>query len=101
MRRCIELIEAWTAGGWEELARDERTQAAVVRKMHELTESSMRISEEVKAAWPEIAWDDLRAFRHVVVHNYLGLRMERIWEIVHDDIPTLRAQVERLLEVLP
>lgn len=30
------------------------------------------------------------AFRNVLVHDYLGIDMERIWEIVQRDIPPLK-----------
>jgi len=36
-------------------------------------------------------------FRHIIVHGYSVLKDETVWGILHDDLPTLRAEVERLL----
>jgi uncharacterized protein with HEPN domain len=79
---------------------DELTQDAVLRKLQLLTESSKRISAARKAAYPEVRWRELAGFRNVVVHDYLGLRAERILPIVAKDIPVLKEQLEAILAAI-
>ena len=39
-------------------------------------------------------------FRNVLVHDYLGISLERVWGIVSDDLPVLRVQMEAIRETL-
>jgi uncharacterized protein with HEPN domain len=56
--------------------------------LHTLSESTQRISNELKKQHPDIDWRTIAAFRNVVVHDYLGVDLDRIWDIVEDDLPT-------------
>ena len=62
-----------------------------------LAESSQRISSELRAQWPQIDWKRIAAFRNVLVHDYLGLDLDRIWEVTQRDIPELKKIVEKIL----
>ncbi len=54
-------------------------QDAVLRNLHTLTESTQRISENLKKKHPEVEWKSIAAFRNVLVHDYLGIDIDRIW----------------------
>jgi uncharacterized protein with HEPN domain len=95
MLECIESIERYS--GANDIKSDELTQDAVLRKLQLLAESSKRISDALKAESPEIPWRELAGFRNVVVHDYLGIRVERIVPIVHRDIPALKDQIIDIL----
>lgn len=43
-------------------------------------------------------WDRIAAFRNVVVHDYLGLDLELIWDILEDDLPKLKRIIGELPE---
>jgi len=44
-----------------------------------------------------VDWRRISAFRNVVVHDYLGLDLELIWEITQRDIPDLKGTVAEML----
>jgi len=44
--------------------------------------STYNISYVLKSTHPEIEWRRIGAFRNVLVHDYLGIDIERIWEIM-------------------
>ena len=46
---------------------------------------------------PDVEWQRIAAFRNVLVHDYLGLDMERIWEITQRDVPVLKRTVTGIL----
>jgi uncharacterized protein with HEPN domain len=52
----------------------------------------------LKEQHPEIDWRTIAAFRNVVVHDYLGVDLDRIWDIVEDDLPTLKKRIGAILE---
>ena len=56
--------------------------------------------EDISALSPEIGWGDIGRFRDFVVHHYFKLDLSKVWEIVHTDLPPLKAAVEKLLPEL-
>lgn len=97
---CIQRIETDTAGGVDLFHGSRTIQDAVVRNLQILAESSQRISEGLKSQWAQIEWGRIAAFRNVLVHDYLGLDMGRIWAITQRDIPELKATIEMILREL-
>jgi len=59
-----------------------------------------RLSEPLKAKHPEIDWRTISAFRNVVVHDYLGIDLDQVWDIVQDNLPGLKHSVETILAEL-
>jgi uncharacterized protein with HEPN domain len=72
-------------------------QDAVLRNLHTITESTQRISNNIKEKYANIDWRSISAFRNVLVHDYLGIDIERIWQTVSTDIPDLKRSVEEIL----
>jgi len=97
MLDCIRRIEAATADGRAAFLDSDLAQDAVARNLQTLTESSKRLSSEVKTERPEIEWARMAAFRNVIVHDYLGLDVERIWDVITRDLPSLRAALQAIL----
>jgi uncharacterized protein with HEPN domain len=92
----MNYIATWVAEGHEKFLRDMRTQAAVIRKLHELSESIKRLHAMVGDRYPEVPWRDVIAFRDVIVHDYLGLNLERIWDIATMHVPELKPHIMRI-----
>lgn len=94
--RAIDLIGEWTVTGREEFLRDEKQQAAVLRKLHELTESVQRLFPLIGDRYPDFPWTEVISFRNVVVHDYLGLNLERVWTIANEHVPRLKGSVDQM-----
>lgn len=98
---CIDRIEQFTEGGREQFVKSLMVQDAVLRNLHTLSESSTRITPEIVRYFPEVPWKEIRAFRHVVVHDYLGLDLDQIWQIVTVDLPPLKDAIREMLKRIP
>ena len=94
---CIRRIEEDTRDGREKFLRTHTLQDAVLRNLQTLSESTQRLSDGLKAMHHEIEWRRIAAFRNILVHDYLGTDIERIWEIVQRDLPTLKRAALALL----
>ena len=68
----------------------------LVRNLQTLTESSQRLSDEIKGTEPQIPWRDLAGFRNVIVHGYLGVDLGAVWLVVEQDLPALTEAVNRM-----
>ena len=93
---CAAAIQGYVAEGRAAFDRDRRTQKAILRELQELSESLQHISRETKGKYPEIPWRDISAFRNVLVHDYLGINLDRIWETVREDLPPLVEKIKAL-----
>jgi len=97
---CIRRIEEDVSGRRDEFMRSHTIQDAVLRNLQVLSESTQRLSEPLKARRPEIEWRRIAAFRNLLVHDYLGVDLGRVWEVVERDIPELKRAVTVMLERL-
>jgi uncharacterized protein with HEPN domain len=68
-------------------------QDAVLRNLQILCESTQRLSEPIKASHPEIEWRQIAGLRNVLVHNYLGVDLERVWLVLTQHLPELKRAV--------
>lgn len=93
---CIGRIEQYTTEGRAAFLASTLIQDGVVRNLQTLGQSVLKLSEALKAAHPEIDWKSIVGLRNVLVHDYLGLQVARIWEIVAQDLPDLKAKVTAL-----
>ena len=97
---CIARIEQYTGGGKTGFLADTKTQDAVLRNLHTLAESTRRLSDALKARHPDTDWRSIAAFRNVLVHDYLGVDLQQVWDIVERDLPPLKHKVEAILRLL-
>ena len=95
---CIRRIEENVAGGRDRFLESHTLQDAVLRNLQTMAESAQRVSEDLKATHPEVEWRRIAAFRNVLVHDYLGIDIERVWEITQRDVPQLKRAILAMLE---
>ena len=96
MRECIDRIREYTAGERSRFDTSRLVQDAVIRNLQTLTESSQRLSENIKATEPQVPWRELAGFRNVIVHGYLGIDLAAVWLVVEQDLPPLAEALERM-----
>lgn len=84
----------------EKFLKDKRTQDAIIRRIGIIGEAAKNVSSEIKKNSPNIPWKQITGMRDVLVHEYFGVRLERVWKTAKKDIPKLKKQVSELLENL-
>lgn len=94
---CIERIEEYTADGREAFMNSTLIQDAVLRNLQTLAESTQRLSESLKTGHSGVPWKKISGFRNVLVHNYLGVDVQRVWELVVNDLPQLKIDIQAML----
>jgi uncharacterized protein with HEPN domain len=77
--------------------RDEKTQAAVERKMLIISEAAIRLKADAEALCPGVPWRDIRGSGNWLRHQYDNVDTETIWNTIQDDLPPLRVAIEGAL----
>jgi len=96
----ISRVESATETGKEAFVGSHLHQDAVLRNLHTITETTQRLSVDLKAENPDVEWATLAAFRNVLVHDYLGIDIELVWTVVTQDIPEFKGKITKILSKL-
>jgi uncharacterized protein with HEPN domain len=82
VRDAIQYIFDYTAAGKESFFADRKTQDAVVRNLEIIGEATKRLSTPFKDAHPNISWKPIAGMRDKLVHDYFGVDLRLVWDVV-------------------
>jgi uncharacterized protein with HEPN domain len=95
----IGLIESYISNmNFDDFQKDRRTIDAVVRNLEIIGEASRSIPEEIKNNHPEIDWKGITGLRNRIAHEYFGISVSIVWEIIKSDLPALKEKIKHLLK---
>ncbi|MEI6753221.1 MAG: HepT-like ribonuclease domain-containing protein [Paludibacter sp.] len=97
----IEKIILYSQGykSAEELNENNRDLDAILMNFIVLGEVIDKLSEHFKDSNTQITWNKIYGLRNIIAHNYFGINIETIWQIINDYIPVLKQQLEKLVEI--
>ena len=64
-------------------------------------EAARQVSRDFTVTHPEVPWENIIGMRHKVVHDYLGVDEDIVWQVVTGDLPKLVASLEPLVPPTP
>ncbi len=100
MLEAIGQIEKYSARGEEAFRADELIQNWMTGHIQIIGEAARALSEEFRDRYPLVPWSDIIGMRHVLVHHYFKIDLNRIWQVVSTDIPRLKEAILGLLAEL-
>lgn len=102
-----DIIDAMSAAeqfisnmNYDDFVKDTKTIYAVIRALEIVGEAAKNIPEETRKKYPVIPWRKIAGMRNKVIHEYFGVKLERVWEVVKKDIPVLKPLFEKFLKDL-
>jgi uncharacterized protein with HEPN domain len=95
----VDAIQRFVSGMDLDTFRwDEKTQAAVERKLQVISEAAIRLGDQAVELCPQIPWRDIRGIGNWLRHQYNRVDLETIWNTIQDDLPVLHGELVRLLQ---
>jgi len=82
----------------DELGKDRRTRDAVVRNLEVIGEAAKKLPAQMKRDHPEVEWKKIAGLRDILVHDYFGIDMDIVWDVVQNKLPVLNEQIRRILD---
>jgi uncharacterized protein with HEPN domain len=82
----------------EQFDGDDTLQLALTYLVQNVGEAVTRMPDDLRAKHPEIDWIAIAAMRHRLVHDYLNVDLEKVWEATQTHVPRL---IEQLLRFMP
>jgi len=94
---AIDRISSYVEGmTYEDFLADRKTQDAVTRNVEIIGEAARSLSEQFKQEHSSIPWQDIVDMRNVIVHHYFGILPDVVWDVIENELPTLRSQLAKL-----
>ena len=96
---AIQRIDEYLAGQtFDEFSKDRKTVDSVIRNFAVIGEAAKHVPLSLKKEHPEISWKRMAGMRDKVIHEYFGVDAHILWDASKIDLPTLKPQIEKLLE---
>jgi len=96
---AIKKINKYTASlTFERLKRDELLIDAIVRNLEIIGEASKNIPKGIREKHPDIEWKKVCGLRDILVHEYFGIDVQILWDIIKNKLPDLKKKITRVLK---
>ena len=97
---AIDRIRKYTTGKNKDTFLSEPLlQDAVIRNVEVIGEAANRLSPEFIAKHSTIPWRDIAGKRHRLIHGYMTVNLQTVWNVVERELPGLEKQVRSVLEI--
>jgi uncharacterized protein with HEPN domain len=97
--QAIGKINKYTRGlSLKELKKNDLVVDATVRNLGIIGEAVKNIASNVKDKSPDIEWKKIAALRDILVHEYFGVDIDILWDIIRNKLPDLKKRASMLLK---
>ena len=81
---------------YEEFAADSKLAEACVFNLSQIGELCRVADEAFEEEHPEIPWRSMNGLRNRIVHDYEGVNLILVWEIITEDLPELQKLLKEI-----
>jgi uncharacterized protein with HEPN domain len=96
LERCGRIAR-FIGQGKEAFMSSEQLQDAVIRNIEVIGEAAKRVSAESRSQLPQLDWKAICGMRDVLIHDYIGVDLDEVWNVACCRIPELQAALEEFL----
>ena len=73
-------------------------QDAVIRRIEIIREAVKNVSIDFREKYSDLPWKKIVGMRDKLIHGYFNVDVERVWNVIIDDIPVLKKQIEDIID---
>ncbi len=98
MRDAIDRVLAYAEPGRDAFMADPMRQDAIIRNLETAGEAAKRVPDDIRARAPEIPWRQMAGTRDKLAHDYFGVDLDLVWDVVAKELPATRERLLVLIE---
>ncbi len=99
--QAVERIEEYTTDFTSDIFfSNHLVQDAVIRQFEIIGEATKRLSAGITENYVQIEWKDVAGIRDKLIHHYMGVDIEVLWDTIQQDIPILKEEIIKILSRL-
>ena len=95
---ALERITLYTMEGRSAFLASTLVQDGVIRNLIVVGEAVKNLSVDLRESEPSTPWKSIAGMRDVLIHDYLRVNLEQVWETVSRDLPPLGLTIRSLIE---
>jgi uncharacterized protein with HEPN domain len=92
----IQRIESCAEEGRAAFEASHVLQDAVIRNFEVIGEAVKQLSSELLEQYPNVPWRRIAGFRDVLIHNYMGVDLDEVWNVIENDLSPLKDTIETM-----
>jgi uncharacterized protein with HEPN domain len=92
-QKALDFISGMDKADYDQ---DETLRLALTHIIQIPGEAARQVSIEFREMHPEIPWHEIIGMRHRIVHDYLNVDEDVVWEVVRQDLPPLVATLRKI-----
>ncbi len=97
---AIGKISQYVSVGYEQFMAHSHWQDATMRQLEIIGEATKHLSEETRNKHPDVPWRRIAGLRDVLIHDYMGVDLEAVWEVTQRNLPELEVKIRDVLTEL-
>ncbi len=78
----------------DDLFSNETNFDAVLMNFIVIGEMVVKLSDEFIMKFNQVDWHNIKGFRNIIAHNYFGVDAEEVWQIIKNDLPRLKSNIQ-------
>ena len=97
--KAIDNVFEYTKGmDYDGMVNNKILCHAVIYNIQIIGEAAFKLTKEFRDAHPEVEWRDIITMRHVLVHDYYVVDIRLLWNVIGEDLPAFRSQIETFIK---
>ena len=93
-QKAVQAIKGKTRPQYDQ---DELLRLALTHLVQTIGEAASHVSESIQTKYPSIPWKKIIGMRHKVVHDYMYVDYDIVWDVVSIEIPSLIGELEKVM----
>jgi uncharacterized protein with HEPN domain len=101
VRDAIADILVYAEAGEDAFLRETMRQDVIIRKLDVTGEAVKQLSDNARESKPDLPWRRVAGMRDRLIHQYFGVDLDLVWNVVRLELPTLLEAVDERLSQMP